>query len=335
VKGSLAQDANRRIGKLLCLLTLSVGLLLSVVDSAVAAESAATYDKADVRRNEHCIEVKQTAAVVRDIEGNPVQTNTAGQLLDPPAKQAACEKRKNGGLDVQGIEAITSNGQTLYSVWTGNPAVYGQYDGFVSQGELASTPPVRDADDAENGAAAPVAPGGPVYRVTPEDMWAPVGPNLDGDTSELNYKGGAELYSFDPYGRPVGGAKYALMLWTWIDVSDGGFTRAAVSEGALFYPANVEPIESHTLNTNGEPNGGIVVVRYGYVTHAGNAGTEKTYGWMVTSHSIDGACYDHMEYVGGGSPLANTLCPPVLAAPILQRFGAGFLAALPMRFVDL
>ncbi len=190
----------------------------------------------------------------------------------------------------------------MYYAW---PSSGASAPGFVWVFELASRPSVNGADAAGNGTAAPVAPGEPAYKITPATIdhhmcYVPVSipapPNTCG-----------EWYEYAPYGEPVGGARFALTTWSWIDVAGGGIARAAVAEGELFYPANVQPISKPSYSgQNGSVNG-TVTVRYGYV----NTGTQKLYGWMVTSHTLNGLCYNHMAYAGGGTPLPSTLCPSV------------------------
>ena len=84
-----------------------------------------------------------------------------------------------------------------------------------------------------------------------------------------------------------------------------GTARAAGAEGELFYPADVQAISLPSFSGEGQPANGTVTVRYGYVFN----GSTKIYGWMVTSHTFDGICYDHMAYASGGALLAGTLCP--------------------------
>ncbi|MDQ6810498.1 MAG: hypothetical protein M3Z95_01190, partial [Actinomycetota bacterium] len=226
-------------------------LLLPAPLAAAAEESSATYDKPGVQHDEHCVEglggAKSAtgaakAVVVRDLEGNPLQTLKGPLGLDPPNEQLACEAVKTNGLLIQGIESVQSNGLTLYFVWTPSGA---QYDGFVSGSELAAAPPVNNENAAGNGVAAPPAPGEPVYTVAPEDMWA------NGNPHELWYPGASdtkERYDYAPYGRPAAGALYSLMTWSWIDVSGGGIGRATISAGTRFFPAGVQPIHSTTYN---------------------------------------------------------------------------------------
>lgn len=72
----------------------------------------------------------------------------------------------------------------------------------------------------------------------------------------------------------------------------------------------VRGLEGEQLRTlasviGGLPANGSVTARYGYVSN----GSERLYGWMVSSHTFEGMCFDHMAYAGGGPPLAGTLCP--------------------------
>jgi hypothetical protein len=257
-----------------------------------AAEPPATYDRAGVIHNEQCIETTaDKPVVVRDVEGDQLQT-AAGPLSDPPERAETCSTRP--GIRFQGIEAVSAKAMTMYYTW---PFEGGrQSPGFVWVDELASRPTVERDDAARNGAPAPLAPGEPAYRVTPEDI-----------ASEQLYKGPStgRWYTYSVYGRSVGAAKFALMMWSWIDVRGGGIARAAVAEGEMFHPADVQPISLQSSSGEGQPANGTVTVRYGYVFN----GTGRVYGWMVTSHTFNGVCHDHMAYAGGGAPLAETLCP--------------------------
>ncbi len=296
----LSQDSRCSAGTLGSIVALAAAVASGCFCAAAQAEEAPTsWNKAGVSHALVCVApTKGSEALARDIEGSALQTLTGPVAREKPEVGGEACKSK-AGYQIQAIEAVASAGLTLYYLWPFNAAT--QAPGFVARSELASAPKLNEAARAGNGTAAPAAPGNPQYRIQPEDM---VGPK--GSAHELFYKGGETLYEFAPYGRPVGGAEYALMTWSWINVSGGGIARAAVKEGAAFYPANVQPITSATLNSSGAPNGGTVTVRYGYVLHNGS---EKTYGWMVTKHTFEGRCYDHMTYVGGGAQLPETLCP--------------------------
>jgi hypothetical protein len=135
-----------------------------------------------------------------------------------------------------------------------------------------------------------------VYAIAPQDI-----------AHEQRYQGpgGGLWYTYSVYGRPVGGARFALMTWSWVDVVGGGIARAAVSQGERFHPADVSPISLDTSAGEGQPTNGEVTARYGYVWD----GVQRVYGWMVASHTFGETCFDHMAYAGGGPPLAGTLCP--------------------------
>jgi hypothetical protein len=265
---------------------------------AWAEEPSSTYEKAGVIHNEQCIATTGgKPVVVRDVQGDQLQTG-AGPLIDPPERAETCSAE--AGIRFQGIEAVSAkNAMTMYYTW---PLEGGrQSPGFVWVDELASRPVVGADDAAGNGVAAPLAAGEPSYRVMPEDI-----------PSEQRYKGPStgRWYTYSVYGRPVGASKFALMTWSWIDVDGGGIARAAVAEGELFYPADVRPISLPSSSGEGQPANGRVTVRYGYVFN----GSERIYGWMVTSHIFNGECHDHMAYGGGGAPLPETLCPAVSTA---------------------
>jgi hypothetical protein len=261
-----------------------------------AEEPSSSYDRAGVLHNEQCIATAgDRPVVVRDVEGNQLQTAT-GPLSDPPERAETCSARP--GIRFQGIEAVSAGVMTMYYTW---PLEGGrQSPGFVWAGELASRPAIDVAYAAGNGEPAPPASGEPVYRVTPEDI-----------ASEQRYRGPltGRWYTYSVYGRSVGAARFALMTWSWIDVEGGGIARAAVAEGGLFYPADVHAISLASSSGEGQPANGTVTVRYGYVFN----GSAKIYGWMVTSHTFDDICYDHMAYAGGGAPLADMLCPAASA----------------------
>jgi hypothetical protein len=295
---SIAGRGERRASRsqpLLSSLTLlcvfSLGLVLA--PEAWAEESSSSYDKAGVTHNEQCIKTTgNKSVVVRDVEGNQLQTN-GGAVTDPTEQKETCSG--GAGIRFQGIESVSAKGLAMYYTW---PFEGGkQSHGFVWVSELASRPAVNGAAAAGNGAAAPPASGEPAYTITPEDI-AP----------EQRYKGPSTglWYLYSVYGRPLAGAKFALMAWSWIDVAGGGIGRAAVAQGERFYPANVQPISLQSKSGESQPANGTVTARYGYV----NNGTGKVYGWMVTSHTFNGVCHNHMVYFGGGPALSSTLCPP-------------------------
>jgi len=267
------------------------------------------YDRPGVIHNVQCVRPSHGGRVlVRNLEGGQLQT-LGGPVSEPPEARETCSGVPS--IRVEGIEAVSSGGMRMYYSW---PLEGGeQAAGFVAAAELASSPVLDGADAAGNGAAAPPAPGEPVYRVAPVDI-----------AFAQRYAGASarQWYTYSVYGRPVGGAGYALMSWSWVNVAGGGIARAAVSEGELFHPANVQAITLASSAGTGFPPGlrtgsapanltasapanGTVTARYGYVSD----GAERVYGWMVTSHTFHGICYDHMAYAGGGPALAGTLCP--------------------------
>jgi len=257
-----------------------------------AQAPAGPYDRAGVRHDEQCVATAGGASVVvRDVEGGQLRAQ-AGPVSEPPEARETCAAAP--GVRLEGIEAVRAGGMTLYYSW---PLEGGrQASGFIASTELASAPRVDAAAAAGNGEPAPAAPGEPVYEVTPEDI-----------ASAQRYGGPttAAWYTYSVYGRPLAGAAFALMTWSWVDVAGGGIARAAVSAGALFHPTAVRAITLASAAGPGRPANGTVTVRYGYVS----SGSELLYGWMVTSHTYEGLCYDHMLYAGGGPPLAGTLCP--------------------------
>jgi hypothetical protein len=262
---------------------------VSVPAGPVVSEApASVYDRPGVVHNEQCVApVHGGRVIVRGVEGKQLRT-LAGPVSEPPEARETCSAAP--GIRLEGIEAVSAPAATLYYSW---PLERGQQaSGFIAAGELASAPALDAADAAGNGAP---APGEPVYEVTPEDI-----------ASAQRYAGPTTgvWYTFSVYGRPLGGAAFALMSWSWVDVRGGGIARAAVPEGALFHPAAVAPITMASFAGAGEPQNGTVTVRYGYV----DSGEQRLYGWMVTSHTYEGLCYDHMAYAGGGPALAGTLC---------------------------
>jgi hypothetical protein len=234
----------------------------------------------------------------------------AGPLADPPERGETCVAP---GIRLQGIEAVATKTMTMYYSWPLEGG--GQVPGFIAAGELAVAPAVNASGAAGNGTPAPPSVGEPAYAVAPEDI-----------ASEQRYQGPLteHWYTYSVYGRSVGAARFALLMWSWIDVGGGGIARAAVAEGERFYPADVQPITTVSSSGAGQPTNGTVTVRYGYVF----SGVEKLYGWMVTNHTFDGICYDHLIYAGGGAPLAGTLCPSASAgaavgdSPTQTVFGA-------------
>lgn len=285
------------------LLTALVGVSLLArlpAPPATAAEtSAGIYDKPGVTHNEQCLATATGGPVaVRDAEGNRLRSDS-GPLNDPPEARETCARQ--AGVRLEGIESVTAAGITLYYSW---PFEHGaQSPGFIAADELAAAPALYAADANGNGMAAPPAPGEPVYRIAPEKI-----------EFEQRYRGPStrSWYTYSVYGLPVGAASFALMSWSWVDVAGGGIARAAVAAGALFHPADVQPITLASAGGEGQPSNGTVTARYGYV----DSGIERLYGWMVTSNTFDGSCHDHMSYAGGGTALADTLCPAILEAPL-------------------
>ena len=279
-----------------------------------AALSAAAYDRNGMTHNIQCIATRGGRPVaVRDVEGEQLRARVGGRSLalsDPPLHPLA-EPGSRRCIRIQALEALGASGLRMYYTWPLEPdevapGSAAQYPGLVAASELAE-PPVLDAAVADAyGRPAPAAPGEPAYTITPADMNAP----------EQLYPGpsSGRLYSYSPYGKDVGGAQFALLTWTWIDADGGGIARAAVAEGERFYPSDVEPVVQHSVAGDGHTVNGEVIARYGYVAH----GSERTYGWMATSHVVllegQARCIDQMRYAGGGPALADTLCPEAPAA---------------------
>jgi hypothetical protein len=259
---------------------------------ARAAEApASVYDRAGVTHDEQCVRPAVARVAVRDVAGTQLQTQ-AGPVSERGEAREACATA--AGVRMEGIEATRAGAMTMYYSWPLEGG--GQAAGFVAASELAWAPRVDGAAAAGNGVAAPSAAGQPEYAVTPQDI-----------AFEQRYEGPStgRWYTYSVYGRPLGGARFALLSWSWVDVRGGGIARAAVAEGQRFYPADVQPITLTSAPGAGRPGNGTVTVRYGYVW----SGSEREYGWMVTSHTFRGLCFDHMTYVGGGAALAGMLCP--------------------------
>jgi len=275
-----------------------MGLVLAAASWGEA--SSQIYDKAGVSHNEQCIKTAgHESVVVRDVQGNQAQAS-AGPVTDPPEQTETCSD--GAGIRFQGIESVSAKGMTMYYTWPFGGGK--QAPGFVWVNELSSLPTVSMEYAQGNGTTAPPALGEPAYEITP----ATISHAMCYQGVSISNKGPSDCgtwYEYAPYGEPVGGAKFALMTWSWIDVSGGGIARAAVAKGELFYPADVKPISLPSTSGENQPENGRVTVRYGYVFN----GSEKLYGWMVTSHIFNGVCYNHMTYAGGGPPLSATLCP--------------------------
>lgn len=216
--------------------------------SWASEEPSSTYDKAGVEHNEQCIKTTSgKRVVVRGVNGKQLHA-AAGALTDPPEKTETCKSA--AGVRIQGIEAVKAGGMTMYYTW---PFEKGeQSPGFVAASELESSPSVNIAYAHGNGASAPLG-AEPYYKIAPAKI-----------ETEQGYKGGETWYTYSVYGEPVGGAKFALMTWSWINVSGGGIARAAVEEGESFYAANVRPITENSYNKAGAADG-TVTARYGMV----------------------------------------------------------------------
>ncbi len=307
-------DAVRARGRRAASVAALAASMLGAPAARAQGLSAAAYDRSGMTHNIQCIATRGGRPVaVRDVEGAPLQALGDGhplQLADPPLHRLA-EAGSRRCIRIQALEALNAAGLRMYYTWPlepdevapGSPA---QYPGLVAASELAETPTLDTALARAYGRPAPAAPGEPAYVITPADMNAP----------EQLYRGpsSGRLYSYSPYGRDVGGARFALLTWTWIDADGGGIARAAVAEGERFYPSDVEPIEQRSVAADGHTVNGEVTARYGYVAHGG----ERTYGWMVTSHVVllaaGARCIDQMRYAGGGPALARMLCPEAPSA---------------------
>lgn len=269
------------------------GLAGEAPAGALPSEAPARlYDRPGVSHNSQCLQTVAGASVpVRDLQGHQLQT-AAGPVVDPPEARETCAAR--AGVRLEGIEAVRAGALTLYYSWPFEGGA--QASGFIAAGQLVGAPSLVAADAAGNGAPAPAAVGEPLYAIAPEDI-----------ASVQRYRGpgGGRWYTYSVYGRPLGAAAFALMSWSWVDVLGGGIARAAVSEGELFHPARVQAITLASAPAEGAPPDGSVTARYGFV----QTGSERLYGWMVSSHTFEGLCYDNMAYAGGGPPLAATLCP--------------------------
>jgi hypothetical protein len=290
------------------------GFLSALAPSlALAEESPAKWNKGGVQTEQTCVTLKPgvARAAVRDVEGNQLQSSS-GAVFDAPEAKEQCSS--TAGIGFEQMEAVVAKGLTMY--YTRPFEGGGQSHGFISVGELAGTPSVNSSNEAGNGTEAPPAPGAPVYLVIPADI-----PGVQGyiGPSDGNW------HTYSVYGRPLAGAKFALMSWSWTEVEHGGVGRAAVAEGIVFHPANVFPIASTSVSGARTPNG-EVVVRYGYVYN----GTKNIWGWMVVSHiGPNGECVNHMAYAGGGPPLPGTLCAGATTAfqfdggSLWRRTGSG------------
>jgi hypothetical protein len=293
-------DGRGLLGALSIAVVGVAGLAWVLAPLSWAEESFKAYDRAGVSHNEQCVKTTEDrSVVVRDVEGNQLQTS-AGPVTDPPEQAEICSD--GAGIRFQGIESVSAKGMTMYYTWPFGGG--GQAPGFVWVNELTSVPTVHLRYAKSNGATAPPAPGEPVYWITPTTISHEMCYSNVSAENKIPSDCGA-WYEYAPYGEPISGARFTLMTWSWIDVSGGGIARAAVAEGELFYPANVQPISLPSTSGENRPENGRVTVRYGYVPN----GTEKVYGWMVTSHVFDGVCHNHMAYAGGGAPLSATLCP--------------------------
>jgi len=283
------------------LLACLAGLLVMGAAASPAAWAEETpYDKKGVSRNEECVALKGATAILRNVEGNQLYASGQALTVSPDCG--------NGGVEIEGIKSVVAKGLTLYLANPMTPP-----SGFVARSELAAAPNLNEADAAENGKAAPAEAGEPTYRVTPAEI-APAMCYLKVE-KEMNNKSPLcdPNYTYEPYGLPIAGAQFTDLAWSWVDVGSGGIARATVSEGEDFYPANVNPIGMNSVNAAGNPDGGRVTARYGYVSipgAPGASGPTKIYGWLATSHTgLGGECINHMEFVGGGGPLGDTLCP--------------------------
>jgi hypothetical protein len=269
---------------------------LSATPSWGAEEAASVYNKEGVKHNEQCFAPAGKSVVVRGVNGNQLQA-AGGPVTEPPEEKETCSGK--AGIRIEGIEATKAQGMTMYYTW---PLEHGnQSAGFVSSSELnehelASKLSLKSGDAAGNGAAAGRVPGEPYYKITPAQI-----------EKSQEYKGGNTWYTYSVYGLPIGGARFAMMTWSWINVNEGGIARAVAEEGESFYPGNVEPITTHSHGGENEPENGTVTVRYGYL----NSGEKLVWGWMVTSHTYEGVCSNNMSYAGGATPLPGTLCPGV------------------------
>ena len=198
--------------------------------------SPSAYDRPGMSHEIQCIASRDGAPVVlRSIEARQLTAVQAGRriALSEPPLQPQAQPDSGPCVRIQAIEPLQAQGMRMYYTWPFEPGEVArgaapQYPGLVWQGELARPPRLESAEAAEYGQPAPSAPGEPEYRVTPADI---------NDPQQL-YRGPSTgaLYSFSPYGKDVGGAEFALLSWTWVDVDGGGIARAAVSGGNCSTP---------------------------------------------------------------------------------------------------
>jgi hypothetical protein len=289
---------SRLLAAALAIAGWACGWILPAGWASAAEAPPAGYDRAGVRHNEQCVTPARAGRViVRDVRGAQLQT-LGGPVAEPAEVRETCAP--HAGIRLEGIETVTVGRVSLYYTW---PLERGaQSAGFVAADELASAPALDASAAAGNGMPAPPTPGEPAYALTPLDI-APE--QRYGGAARSSPASARRWYTYSVYGRPLAGAEFALMSWSWIDVAGGGIARAAVAEGQLFYPADVQAITLASRGGEGQPPNGTVTARYGYVTDDGG----RLYGWMVTAHTFHGICFNHLAYAGGGAPLAGTLCP--------------------------
>jgi hypothetical protein len=315
--------ARRYAHRVGAIATMAFVALWVIAPSLARAEAGSAHDWPGATHvNDQCIELAQNKAVLRDIEGNPLRNSESSEItITPNTKSETCKASGKNGVQITGIESIeTGSGLTLYYSWSGLSNT-SQESGFIAAAELETTPTSIRADSGKgaetgelNGGPAPLPVGEPRYRIVSAAI-----PLAQG------YFGGSNWYTYAPYGLPgCCDSHFSLMTWSWIDVSGGGITRANVAEGAYFYPSTVPFKRLTSASTNHEPNGEVTAI-YGKASSGG----ETVWGWMVAraSYYIPGSesgCHNHMEYVGGASPVAGLLCQSpgtageVVAKPLVE-----------------
>jgi hypothetical protein len=316
-------QARRCLHRVGLIVTMTFVLLRVIAPSLARAEADSARDwPGATHADDQCVELEKNKAVLRDIEGNPLRNSDSSEItITPNTKSETCKASGKNGVQITGIESVaTGSGLTLYYSWSGLSNT-SQESGFIAATEFDTAPTSVRADSGKraetgelNGEPAPLPAGEPHYRIVSAAI-----PLAQG------YFGGNHWYTYAPYGLPgCCNSHFSLMTWSWIDVPGGGIARANVAEGAYFYPSTVPFKRLTSANTKHEPNGEVTAI-YGKVYSGG----ETVWGWMVAraGYYIPGSesgCHNHMEYVGGASPVAGLLCESsgttgeVLAKPLVE-----------------
>lgn len=260
-------------------------LALLVAAPAGAAEDPAPWNRPGVN---HCYDWAP-------IKGSPTLRDASFNSIN---------QWISGNVPFQAHEAIkaTTPWGSAATLYYARGSVTGQPNGHLWVADLYERPVAPSGcSTAGNGTTAPLI-SGKSYYLDPQ----PIPDQLRFSETD------GEPNTYTEYGvRGDGHRKY--VTWSWVTdgsrcdrygaISGGGVTRALVSRGEVFYPANVRRItcSDYTGNVAGSGraqdgvDNGWVQAMYGYFW----TGQQRVWGWTVHSHSYNGVYTNHVNCRSG------------------------------------